>query len=359
MASLLKEVFNRAFLQQLSALCQHQSPAFDSETFLQRTQGADWEQLELKARVRCISQALHQSLNLAYPDAIAVLIPVSSHFSGLQGFVFADYVEVYGLDDPHTSFQALAHFTCFSTGEFAIRPFFQRYPELTLDQMKAWAGSDNLHLRRLASEGARPRLPWGMALKSFKNDPSPLVPLLEQLKTDAQPYVQRSVANHLNDISKDHPELVLDIACSWFGQHQVTDWIIKHALRGLLKQGHPRALTLFGLQQLPLQVQLNMLNAQVSTEQPLHFAIELSGPEQLQAALRLEYKIGYRKKSGQLNYKVFQLSNKAWTGQNLKFERRHAFIDLTTRKHYPGQHHLQIMLNGHCYAECFFQFGRD
>ncbi len=354
MASLLKDLFNTAFLQQLAALCQHHYPAFDSAKFLHLTQGPDWEQLELKGRVRRMSQALDSSLNLPYADSIRVLLPVSSHFSGLQGLVFADYVEVYGLGEPQLSFEALAHFTCFSTGEFAIRPFFLRYPELTLAQMKLWSRSDNLHLRRLASEGARPRLPWGMALKAYKKDPSPLLPLLEQLKTDAEPYVQRSVANHLNDISKDHPELVLDIAQQWLGQHSVTDWIIKHALRGLLKQAHPRALALYGLQQLPLQIRLNMLNAQVSAQQPLHFAIELSGPQQPEANLRLEYKIGYRKKSGQLNYKVFQLSNKTWTGQNLQFERRHAFIDLTTRKHYPGQHHLQIMLNGHCYAESFF-----
>lgn len=354
MASQLKDVFSPAFLQQLAALCQRYSATFDTDRFLAQTQGSDWEQSELKARVRRVSHALHASLNLAYPNAIKVLLPVSGHFSGLQGFVFADYVEVYGLDDPQSSFDALAHFTCFSTGEFAIRPFFQRYPELTLAQMKLWASSDNLHLRRLASEGSRPRLPWGMALKAYKKDPTPLLPILEQLKTDAEPYVQRSVANHLNDISKDHPELVLDIAQSWFGQHAITDWIIKHALRGLLKQAHPRALALYGLQQLPLQVRLDMINAKVSTSEPLHFAIELSGPQELAAKIRLEYKIGYRKKSGQLNYKVFQLSTKVWTGQNMKFERRQSFIDLTTRKHYPGQHHLQIMLNGHCYAESFF-----
>lgn len=356
MASLLKDSFNTTFLQQLAALCLHHCSGFDSQKFLQQTQGPDWDQLELKARVRQTSHALHNSLSLPYTDAIRVLLQASSHFSGLQGFVFADYVEVYGLDDPDTSFAALAHFTCFSTAEFAIRPFFQRYPELTLAQMKRWASSDNLHLRRLASEGARPRLPWGMALKAYKKDPTPLLPILEQLKTDTEPYVQRSVANHLNDISKDHPELVLDIAHSWFGQHASTDWIIKHALRGLLKQAHPRALALYGLQQLPLQLNLEMINAQVSAQQPLHFMIELSGPADLQAKLRLEYKIGYRKKSGQLNYKVFQLSNKVWTGQNMKFERRQSFIDLTTRTHYPGQHHLQIMLNGHCYAESFFDF---
>lgn len=355
MASLLKDLFNTTFLQQLAALCRQHSPAFDSEKFLQHTQGPDWERLELKGRVRQVSQALHSSLNLTYADSIRVLLPVSGHFSGLQGFVFADYVEVYGLEDPQISFKALAHFTCFSTAEFAIRPFFLRYPELTLAQMKLWSCSDNLHLRRLASEGARPRLPWGMALKAYKKDPTPLLPILEQLKTDAEPYVQRSVANHLNDISKDHPELVLDIAVQWFGKHSVTDWIIKHALRGLLKQAHPRALALYGLQQLPLQVQLEMTNAKVSTSEPLHFAIKLSGPQELEAKIRLEYKIGYRKKSGQLNYKVFQLSNTNWTGQNLKFERRQSFVDLTTRKHYPGQHHLQIMLNGHCYAESFFE----
>ena len=355
MASQLKDVFSPVFLQQLAALCLRYSATFDTTQFLQQTQGSDWEQLELKARVRRVSHSLHNSLNLAYTDAIEVLIPVSSHFSGLQGFVFADYVEVYGLDDPHSSFSALAHFTCFSTAEFAIRPFFQRYPELTLAQMTHWASSDNLHLRRLASEGSRPRLPWGMALKSYKKDPTPLLPILQQLKVDTEPYVQRSVANHLNDISKDHPELVLDIAQSWFGQHAITDWIIKHALRGLLKQAHPRALALYGLQQLPLQVRLDMMNAKVSASEPLHFGIELSGPRELEAKIRLEYKIGYRKKSGQLNYKVFQLSNKVWTGQTMKFERRQSFIDLTTRKHYPGQHHLQIMLNGHCYAESFFE----
>lgn len=355
MASLLKELLNPALLQQLAALCQQHYPGFATEQFLQQTQGPDWQLLELKARIRHISHALHQALGLPYSDAIQILLPVSSHFSGVPGFIFADYVEVYGLDDPDTSFRALAHFTCFSTGEFAIRPFFQRYPELTLAQMKAWSYSDNLHLRRLASEGARPRLPWGMALKAYKTDPSPLLPILQQLKADPEPYVQRSVANHLNDISKDHPELVLDIAQEWLGQHQSTDWIIKHALRGLLKQAHPRALALFGLQQLPLQVRLDMHNAQVSAQQPLHFVIEVSGPKELEAKIRLEYKIGYRKKSGQLNYKVFQLSNKVWAGQDLRFERRQAFVDLTTRKHYPGQHHLQIMLNGHCYAESFFE----
>ncbi|MDR7121633.1 DNA alkylation repair protein [Rheinheimera soli] len=355
MATLLKELFSQAFLQQLASLCQQHSSTFNQAEFQQLTQGPDWQQLELKARVRQISHSLHHSLNLAYPAAIAVLMPVSSHFSGVPAFVFSDYVEVYGLEDPEISFRALAHFTCFSTAEFAVRPFLQRYPELTLTQMQTWAHSDNLHLRRLASEGTRPRLPWGMALKAYKKDPTPLLPILEQLKTDTEPYVQRSVANHLNDISKDHPELVVALAQRWFGQHSVTDWIIKHGLRGLLKQAHPGALALFGLQQLPLQVQLEMHNAKVSAQQPLHFRITLSGPAEPEARLRLEYKIGYRKKSGQLNYKVFQLSNKTWSGQNLSFERRQSFIDLTTRKHYPGQHHLQIMLNGHCYAESFFE----
>jgi hypothetical protein len=157
MASLLKDLFNTEFLQRLALLCQQYCPAFNSKQFVDQVQGTDWGSLELKARIRRISQSLAISLNLPYPDAIAVLTPVSCHFSGVQGFIFADYVEVYGLEDPDSSFAALAHFTCFSTGEFAIRPFFQRYPEQTLAQMKVWASSDNVHLRRLASEGARPR----------------------------------------------------------------------------------------------------------------------------------------------------------------------------------------------------------
>jgi 3-methyladenine DNA glycosylase AlkC len=355
MASLLKELFDSNFLQQLTTLCQQQAPSFDLPKFLLLTQGPDWDQAELKSRIRIISQALHQSLNCSYAEAITVLKAVSSHFSGVRGFIFADYVEVYGLDDPQISYAALAHFTCFSTAEFAIRPFFQRYPEQTLAQMKLWARSDNLHLRRLASEGARPRLPWGMALKHYKKDPRPLLPILEQLKADPEPYVQRSVANHLNDISKDHPDLVVDLAEQWRGTNPITDWIIKHALRGLLKQAYPRALTFYGLQQLPLQLQLTLHNTRVSAAEALHFSVAISGPQQLTAPLRLEYKIGYRKKSGQLNYKVFQLSNTVWSGQDINLERRQSFVDLTTRKHYPGQHHLQILLNGYCYADSFFE----
>lgn len=355
MASLLKDVFDSVFLQRLALLCQQHSATFDHQLFLQHTQGPHWDALELKARVRHLSLQLHQSLQLSYPEALAVLRPVSMQFSGVQGFVFADYVEVYGLDYPDISFAALAHFTCFSTAEFAIRAFLLRYPEQTLAQMQVWAQSENLHLRRLASEGARPRLPWGMALKPFKKDPRPLLPILAQLKADAEPYVQRSVANHLNDISKDHPDLVLELARQWLGQHAITDWIVKHALRGLLKQAHPVALALFDFKPVSLQVRLDILNAQVCAEQPLLFRLVLDGPADIQAKLRLEYKIGYRKKSGQLSYKVFHLSSKVWAGQALCFERRQAFVDLTTRTHYPGQHHLQIILNGHCYAESFFE----
>lgn len=344
-APLLKDLIDVAFIQRLGDACQQLQPTFDSTRFVSTVVDDIYPTLELKARIQRVATLLYQQLALPFAESCEVLKPLSCQFGGIQGFVFPDVVAQFGLDQPDIALPALGHFTQFSTSEFAIRPFIIRYPELTLPQLALWAQSDNHHLRRLASEGSRPRLPWGQALPKFKKDPTPLLPILEQLKQDPSDYVRRSVANHLNDISKDRPELMLELCQRWFGQHPDTDWIVKHALRGLLKQRHPVALQLFGYQPLAVQAQLQ-LPARVMMGERLEFSVLLSQSIAGSGKVRVEYAIDFASKSGKPRHKVFQWLERIVNEPEFTLQRSYLFKDLTTRKHYAGEHRLYIIVNG-------------
>ena len=143
--------------------------------------------------------------------------------------LFPDYVECYGLEHFDSSISALETFTKYSSAEFAVRPFIMRYEQKMMSQMRKWSRSKNHHLRRLSSEGCRPRLPWSMALPAFKQDPTAILTIISALLSDGSEYVRRSVANNLNDISKDHPEIVIEITRQNLGQSDATDKLLKHA----------------------------------------------------------------------------------------------------------------------------------
>jgi 3-methyladenine DNA glycosylase AlkC len=357
-APLLKDLLDLALLQRLAVAVHQHHPRFAADLFVNSLWNATYAELSLKQRVRRIATALYQQLDLPFADCCEVLKPVSSEIRGLPGFIFPDIVEQFGLDDFATSMQALAHFTCYSTAEFAIRPFLQRYPEQSLQQLLRWTESDNVHLRRLASEGCRPRLPWGQKLPQFIADPTPLFPLLQRLNQDPEDYVRRSVANNLNDISKDHPDLVLQLAQQWHGQHRHTDWILKHALRGLLKQRQPKALQLFGCNVRPLDASLTLAHQQLNYGEVLSFAARLQlhdGP----APLRVEYAIDFASKNGSKRHKVFQwLQREAGPGV-LELQKSYRFSDLTTRRHYGGVHRLHLIVNGSIVVTATFELIRD
>ncbi len=344
-APLLKDLLDIPFIQRLGDACQQLHPTFDAGRLLTTVVDDTYTSLELKARIRRVATGLYQQLALPFAEACEVLKPLSCQFGGIQGFIFPDVVEQFGLEQPDIALPVLGHFTQFSTSEFAIRSFIIRYPELTLAQLASWTRSDNYHLRRLASEGCRPRLPWGQALPQYKKDPTPLLPILEQLKQDPSDYVRRSVANHLNDISKDQPEIMLEICQRWFGQHPDTDWIVKHALRGLLKQRHPVALQLFGYQPLVVQAQLQ-LPERVMMGERLEFNVALSQPAAGSGKLRVEYAIDFASKSGKPRHKVFQWLERIVSEPEFRLQRSYLFKDLTTRKHYAGEHRLYIIVNG-------------
>ena len=167
--------------------------------------------------MRHVTTCLNAFLPPEYEEAIIILRKVAPNLSNhtLASIVFPDFVEVYGLEDWDVSLPALEWFTQYSTSEYAVRPFIQQAPDIMIEQMMKWSFHHNHHVRRLASEGIRPRLPWGIALQQFKVDPTPIIPILTNLKEDESLYVRKSVANNLNDISKDHPAIVLDLAKEW------------------------------------------------------------------------------------------------------------------------------------------------
>jgi 3-methyladenine DNA glycosylase AlkC len=359
LAEPLKAMYDGLFLEQFASLLKTAWSPFDAILFAERVRDGDWEQLELKARTRKITEALGASLPQAYDEALAVLYQIDEKCTGLPFIIFPDFVEVFGLEPQswELSLDALERFTKYSTSEFAIRAFILKDPQRMAKQMLVWADHPNEHVRRLASEGIRPRLPWAQALPLFKRDPSPIVPILEKLKCDPSLYVRKSVANNLNDIAKDHPELVIAIAKAWIGNDAKTDWIIRHGCRTLIKQSSPQIMELFGYAkhtsaeetERPLvafaAIEVDPQSVAIGGEVSVRYRVQLREGES--AKLRIEYGIAFVKSGGKTSLKRFLLSDREYAGgASASSVRVHRFADLTTRKHYSGLHLVTLWVNG-------------
>ncbi|MFL0471660.1 DNA alkylation repair protein [Priestia sp. 179-F W1.4 NHS] len=352
---LRKSVFNEELITHLSDTFSREMSSFDQKAFHELVFQQDWEDLALKERMRRITLSMHEVLPDDYEEALHILYKGAPTVGGLQGTVFPDYVELYGLNDWEASIKALAFFTPFSTSEFAVRPFLIRDQKRMLQQMIEWAEDENHHIRRLASEGSRPRLPWGQSVPALKQDPKQTLPILEQLKRDESLYVRKSVANHLNDISYIEKDWMLDVMKSWYGKDAKTDWIVKHACRSLLKKGDSEALSLFGYGDDPgvTVTGLGLHPHTITIGDSIDFSFELSVEKPM--PLRIEYGIHYVKAKGNRTQKVFMLKNvQAKAGQTLTVTKKHGFKDLSTRKHYSGTHTLSVIVNGVVKAEADF-----
>lgn len=253
MAEPFKNLISPAGITRLAEAVVAVEPSFDAAAFAREAAGG-LEPLELKARVAHVGHALRRHLPADWATAASVLVrslppaiaadDASGHFS-LWPVLYV--VEAYGADDPAVSLPALHAMTQRWSAEFAIRPLLVRHPGPTWATLEGWAGDPSVHVRRLASEGTRPRLPWGMRLQDAVNDPSRGLALLDRLVDDPSEYVRRSVANHLGDVAKDHPDLAVDVAARWRSEGGAgREALVRHGLRSLLKQGHPRALALLG-----------------------------------------------------------------------------------------------------------------
>ena len=348
MAEALKEIYNRAFLKQLAQVLQNAHSECDPNAFVSSFQPGDWKKLELMQRVEAISDRLNEFLPPEYITAVQILVNASCEFSRYVYIIFPDFVAMFGLNDYKTSFRAFEQLTCYSTSEFAIRNCLEKDPDRTMKQMLKWSRHKNEHVRRLASEGCRPRLPWASALNEFKKDPSPILPILENLKQDKSEYVRRSVANNLNDISKDHPNLVIDLAKSWAGQHPFTDRLLKHGCRTLLKSGETKVLSLFGYPE-PKHIQIENFKAdsvvKMHDDFEFSFTIQSKKTKPL-GQVRIEYELEFVRQGNKYSRKLFKLADNYFEESEKGFNKRFSFKPLSTRKYFPGKHQLRILVNG-------------
>jgi 3-methyladenine DNA glycosylase AlkC len=354
----IKDMFNEESVGALADAMQRVYAPFDREAFLARVFDAGWPDRELKERIRHITTVLHDLLPEDYRDALGILRRAMPQVEGITKWVLTDYVEVYGLDDWEASIRALEAFTQEMSAEFAIRPFIVRYPERTMAQMLAWAQHENADVRRLASEGCRPRLPWGIRLQGLIADPTPILSILERLKDDPSESVRKSVANNLNDISKDNPDLVLDLLRRWqaSGGDEI-DWIVNHALRTLLKKGDPHALALLGYGPPDIAVcNLGVEPAAIPMGGEVTFAFDVESLADEPQELMIDFVLHLVRAQDKRTPKVFKLAKRTLQpGEVLHIEKSFSFQPVTTRKYYPGEHAVEPQINGVTYGSITFQ----
>jgi len=349
MAEKLKEMFfTEKSIGEFSDSVKNAWDDFDKKKFSKLIYTNEWKDLELKQKMRHLSNTLKTVLPEDFKECCKILKSAAPSIKGFEAMSLPDFVELYGIDDPETSFDALYECTKYSSSEFAIRPFIRKYPEKTMEKMFEWSKDPNTNVRRFSSEGCRPRLPWAMALPAFKKDPAPIIPILDNLKDDGSEFVGRSVANNLNDISKDNPEIMFDLCSSWYGESEETDWIIKHACRTLLKAGDKRAMMLFGYSN-PENIhikELRLVKSEIKIGDYLHFSFNLDVKEKENVKIRIEYRVDFMKSNGKLSGKVFKITENTYKPGIIKYNRKHNFADMSTRKHYPGRHIIIIIING-------------
>lgn len=377
MAEAFKDLFNKAFFDTFAGDLQLVIAGVDSCEMERRAVTDDWQNKAYKQRVTHLATVLHSFLPQDYGEGIGKVLQMldkvkerlpdfsqidDKNFQLLSlayGAVLDSYVAQYGLDDYDTSVAAIERITQFTTCEFCVRPFIIKYPERMMQQMLLWSAHHHWGVRRLASEGCRPRLPWGMALTNLKQDPTPILPILERLKNDPSRFVRLSVANNLNDIVKDHPETVLDLAKRWKGQSKEVDWILKHGCRTLLKQGNAAAMQLFGFDATARHIAVDgfeLASDRVAVGDVLTFRFQLQNHNDHQSLLRLEYAIYYQKANGTLAKKTHKISEKIYEAHSTTaIERKHSFRIVTTRKFHLGLHQVAVVINGKEYEKHDFE----
>ena len=256
----LKSIINKVLVGKIGASFANVYPPFNRQRFARRA-NKTLEERELKDRGIHIAEALAAELPQRFGDAQPVFLralgpchTTDTEF-GLKPFFYyphSFFIAEHGPADIPLALDACHALTQRFTAEFCIRPLIQSDQKRVFRQLHTWAQDDSPHVRRLVSEGTRARLPWAGRLKSIQDDPTPVIPLLDQLKSDTSLYVRRSVANHLGDIAKDHLEVALDIASTWAEeakklstmQQKELHWVLRHALRHPAKKGIQRALEL-------------------------------------------------------------------------------------------------------------------
>lgn len=323
--------------------------------------------LELKDRVRHIARALDKHLGPDVPRALGALLglldtvpPDPKDKISFTLWPMAQYVEDFGVDHFDASVAAMKRITQRFSCEFAVRPFLVRYPERMLAVMHAWAVDPDVHVRRNASEGIRPRLPWGMRLQAYVDDPTRVFGVLAKLRKDPEEYVRRSVSNCLNDIAKDHPGALMAVLAQWDADPDAhTLWIKKRALRSLVKAGDAQALALLGYG--PAQVRVEGLRLDAPAYRvgdTLGFSFDLVSTSDQPQDLMVDYRVHFVKASGQRRPKVFKLKAvRLGAGDRITVHRKQHLKPISTRRYHAGTHGLDVQVNGVASDAVWFKLG--
>lgn len=364
MAEPFKTFINPALVERVAKKLAAVQPGFDAKRF-RRLALHGLDALELKARALQVCAALEATLPADFEAAAAVCEAVLQGDDALDGWAlwaFGEFVARRGIDRPGRALAVLHALTQRFTAEFAIRPFIVRHPALVFETLQRWTRDPSEHVRRLVSEGSRPRLPWGLRLQALVADPAPTLPLLAALQDDPSEYVRRSVANHLNDIAKDHPGLV----CEWVETHlpAASDErraLLRHASRTLLKAGDARMLAAWGLGA-PLRGTLDfgLAPARVRVGDALQLTLTITSRAAQPQRLAIDYAVHHVKASGATSPKVF----KGWTLElparaTVTLAKRHSMRAVTTRRYHAGRHAVSVQVNGRTLAEAPFDLDTD
>lgn len=363
---LLKDhLFNRKKVQQMADELDRAYSKFQKKAFIEEVL-AGFRQRELKARIAWMAECLQKHLPSDYRKAIPIIVkalpaPSDPALSDddFGDFIYAPYGEFvarYGCKEQYLeiSLDAIYEITTRFSAEDCIRYFINSFPEETIKVLKRWSNDPHYHVRRLCSEGLRPRLPWAGKINISKED---ALPVLDKLYSDRTRYVTRSVANHINDISRVDPTLAMNTLQRWKKSgkqnEKEMDFIIRHGLRSLIKEGNPRAMELLGYSPNP-KVKLSdiKLLKKVKLGSSLEFSFSLKSTSR--ESLIVDYIIHFCNKAGELKgSKVFKLKNLALErNETVLIEKKHPMrANMTTRTIYPGKHNLEIQINGKSFGK--------
>ncbi len=353
----LRNVYNQDVVQQLAQRIKKKNPLFDENGFCISI-NSQLDALNFGDRSKLIRENLKAFLPNDFVKAANILVdslgpelviePGKTDWDGFINVSLAEFIADNGVDHYDLSMKALYEMTKRCSSENAIRTFIRKYPEKTLALLKKWIKDENVHVRRLVSEGTRPRLPLCSPLRMFQKDPRPVIELLELLKDDPELYVRRSVANNLNDIAKDNPDIVVHTLKQWnINASKERKWIIRHALRTLFKKENKAALEFMGFHKPSIaDIVLSLDKQKIMIGETAFFAVTFTSLKQQK--LMIDYVIHYIKANGKHADKVFKLSIKnAKQGEIITLKTKHSFKQMTTRKHYPGRHIIEVMVNGY------------
>jgi len=359
-----KNIFDLKALKLISSKLKEIDSNFDENLFLTRTK-REISKLELKDRVRLISDEFYNQLVCSnkynYSKSLKTLLKLLKGNSPLSGFMvwpISQFIEDYGKEQLRPSISALKPITKAFTSEFCIRPLLAADSQLLFEHLHEWTQDSCEHVRRLTSEGTRPNLPWGQKVQNINDNLKRNIDLLEKLKYDSNDYVIKSIANHLNDISRLDEKLYIKTVSKWSKDNKVSSKIIRHSSRTLLKKGHPEALKLHGynpkIKIISTPLKLSTKKISEGDKFSLSFKLTLSQISSPQKLL-IDYIIHYPKKDGSLSPKVFRIKDTILKESFLNVDKDIHFKKVTTRKHYPGKHLIEVQVNGQVLAQSSFK----